>query len=232
MELNILYEDRSLVVCEKPIGVLSQKDESGKGTDMLTLLNEHFLQNGERREAFVLHRLDAAVGGVMVYAKTKEAAASLSGAIARGELDKEYFALCEGDVSSDLGQSGELCDLLFRDAKKNKSYVTDRMRKGVKEAKLAYRVLAVGSYEGETLSLVRVKLFTGRTHQIRVQFSSRGHSLVGDKRYGARQKADAIGLFSAMIGFCHPKNREYMTFSLPHPQGGAWEAVQEEGELL
>lgn len=219
MNLNVLYEDRAVIVCEKPIGVLSQADAEGKGSDMPTLLAEHFAQKGERTTAFVVHRLDAAVGGVMVFAKNQKSAAALSAEIARGGMQKEYFAVCEGDVHADLGESGEMFDYLFRDAKKNKSYVTARKRAGVKDAKLAFSVLA----SAEGVSLCRVKLFTGRTHQIRVQFASRRHPLVGDKRYGAVTSCKTLGLFSACIGFCHPTRGEFMTFSLPLPTGGVWD---------
>ncbi len=223
MKLNILYEDKYLIVCEKPVGVLSQADAEGKGSDMPTLLSDYFAEKGERAVPYVLHRLDAAVGGVMVFAKTQKSASALSQQIAQGEMQKEYFAVCGGDVEGDLGKEGELFDYLFRDAKKNKSYVTDRKRAGVKDARLSYRVIASAEQGGGALSLVRVKLGTGRTHQIRVQFASRKHPLVGDKRYGSTVAAKSTALFSASLGFCHPTKGEYMTFSLPLPQGGVWD---------
>ena len=226
MELNVIYEDKAIIVCEKPVGVLSQADAEGKGCDMPGLLSEYFAQKGERATPYVLHRLDAAVGGVMVFAKTAKSAAALSGAIARGEMQKEYFSVCEGNAENDLGKEGELFDYLFRDAKKNKSYVTDRKRAGVKDARLTYRVLATAEVGENTLSLLRVKLGTGRTHQIRVQFASRKHPLVGDKRYGSTVSAKQIALFSASIGFCHPTRGEFMTFSLPLPQGGTWDSFE------
>lgn len=223
MELNILYEDKALIVCEKPVGVLSQVDAQGKGSNMPTLLSEYFAKKGERATPYVLHRLDAAVGGVMVFAKTGKSAAALSAQIARGEMQKEYFAICQGDVEADLGKEGELFDYLFRDAKKNKSYVTDRKRAGVKDARLTYRVLSSLKTEDGLLSLVRVTLGTGRTHQIRVQFASRKHPLVGDKRYGSTVACKNVMLFSASLGFCHPTKGESMTFSLPLPAGAVWD---------
>ena len=223
MELNILYEDKAIIVCEKPVGVLSQTDAEGKGSDMPTLLLEYFVNKGERATPYVLHRLDAAVGGVMVFAKNQKSAAVLSAAIAQGKMQKEYFAICGGDVEKDLGKEGELFDYLFRDAKKNKSYVTDRKRAGVKDARLTYRVLATAKTDGGALSLCRVKLGTGRTHQIRVQFASRKHPLVGDKRYGSTVSAKNVALFSASIGFYHPTKGEFMTFSLPLPTGAVWD---------
>ena len=226
MELNVLYEDKSIIVCEKPVGVLSQADAEGKGSDMPGLLLRYFAQKGEKAGVYVLHRLDAAVGGVMVFAKTQKSAAALSAAIAGGEMQKEYLAVCQGDVTQDLGDEGELFDYLFRDAKKNKSYVTDRMRKGVKDARLTFRVLKTAEGKSGKLSLVRVKLGTGRTHQIRVQFASRKHPLVGDKRYGAIAGCQNVALFSASLGFCHPTKGDFMTFSLPKPDGGVWDLFE------
>lgn len=222
MELNILYEDKSIIVCEKPIGVLSQADAKGKGSDMPTLLAAHFAESGERAEPYVLHRLDAAVGGLMVFAKNERSAAALSAQIAHGEMQKEYFAVCGGNLQADLGDEGEMFDYLFRDAAKNKSYVTNRKRAGVKDAKLAFRVLAVAEDANGSFSLCRVKLFTGRTHQIRVQFASRKHPLAGDKRYGSTANEKSLALFSAFLAFCHPKSGEPMTFSLPLPRDGVW----------
>ena len=223
MELNILYEDKAFIVCEKPVGVLSQSDATGKGSDMPALLSAHFASRGEKATPYVLHRLDAAVGGVMVFAKNQKSAAALSSQIAQGEMQKEYFAICQGNVENDLGAEGELFDYLFRDAKKNKSYVTARKRAGVKDARLTYRVLATVETAAGTLSLLRIKLGTGRTHQIRVQFASRQHPLVGDKRYGSTVAAKTLALFSASIGFCHPIKEECMTFSLPLPTGEVWD---------
>ena len=230
MELNILYEDKAIVVCEKPVGVLSQADAEGKGSDMPTLLSLHFAEKNEKATPYVLHRLDAAVGGLMVFAKTQKSAAVLSAEIARGEMQKEYFAVCQGNVEKDLGKEAELFDYLFRDAKKNKSYVTDRKRAGVKDARLTFRELSIVEREENTLSLVRVKLGTGRTHQIRVQFASRKHPLVGDKRYGSTVAAKNLALFSASLGFHHPSSGKFMTFSLPLPTGAVWDDFAESEE--
>ena len=230
MEINILYEDKSIIVCEKPVGVLSQADAEGKGSDMPALLAEHFAKKGEKATPYVLHRLDAAVGGVMVFAKNGKSAAAISAEIAQGKMQKEYFAICQGNVESSLGKEGELFDYLFRDARKNKSYVTDRKRAGVKDAKLTFRVLSVLEKDEGALSLIRVKLGTGRTHQIRVQFASRKHPLVGDKRYGSTVAAKNVALFSASLGFHHPVSQTYMTFSLPLPQGAVWDDFSESEE--
>ena len=175
--MEILYSDRDLLVCVKPVGLDS---ESG----VPQALKEQF-----GGEIFPLHRLDQNVGGVMVYARTKSAAAALSKTIQNGEMVKEYVANVHGTPDD----TGILTDLLFKDSRKNKVFVVKKMRSGVKEAKLQYRHLGNG--------LVHVKLFTGRSHQIRVQFSSRGFPLVGDHKYGSRAKETTPMLFSCRITF-------------------------------
>ena len=175
--MELLYTDKDLVICVKPVGLDS---ESGVPQALKEQLGG---------EIFPLHRLDQNVGGVMVYARTKAAAAALSKAIQNGEMVKEYVAKVHGMPE----QSGILTDLLFKDSRKNKVFVVKKLRSGVKEAKLQYRHLGEG--------LVHIKLFTGRSHQIRVQFSSRGFPLVGDHKYGSRAKETAPLLFSCRITF-------------------------------
>ena len=189
--IEILEQTPQLVVCIKPVGVRAQ----GEGENDLPAL----LKRQLGCEIYPVHRLDQAVGGVMVFAKTAPAAAKLSQAIAGGELQKEYLAVLERSPEQ---TEGELSDLLFHDRTKNKTYVVSRQRKGVKEAKLAYRVLDVQN----GLCLVRIRLYTGRTHQIRVQFASRGMPLVGDGKYGSRKNAASPALWS---------------YALTVPMGGA-----------
>ena len=175
--MEILYSDRDLAVCVKPVG-LDSEAEVPKA-----------LQTALGGEIFPLHRLDKNVGGVMVYARTKTAAAALSKAIQNGEMVKEYVAKVHGNPPAE----GILTDLLFKDSRKNKVFVVKKARAGVKEAKLQYRHLGDG--------LIHVRLFTGRSHQIRVQFSSRGFPLVGDHKYGSRAAQTAPMLFSCRITF-------------------------------
>ena len=175
--MEILYSDRDLAVCVKPVGLDSEMDMPKALKDALG------------GEIFPLHRLDKNVGGVMVYARSKPAAAVLSKAIQNGEMIKEYVAKVHGEPPQD----GVLTDLLFKDSRKNKVFVVKKPRAGVKEAKLQYRHLGDG--------LVHVRLFTGRSHQIRVQFSSRGFPLVGDHKYGSRAEETAPMLFSCRITF-------------------------------
>lgn len=201
--MEILFEDENIIVCVKPCGILSQSDSNG-AESMISLLEEH-----TNAMVYPLHRLDKEVGGVMVYAKTKFAAATLSRNIAEHNFKKEYYALIHGTPQS---KKGEMHDLLFKDSKKNKSYVVKRERKGVKSASLEYEVVKNCVYNGEALSVVAVKLHTGRTHQIRVQFASRKCPLAGDKKYGANDSFIGIGLWSRCIGFTHPKTKEYIEF--------------------
>jgi len=203
--MKIIFEDTEIIVCIKPVGVLSQKDASGK-LNMVDLLEEHCSCT-----VFPLHRLDREVGGIMVFAKTKAAAARLSQDIANHNFKKEYIALIHGVPDK---ESGEMRDLLFKDSSKNKSFVVKRQRRGVKEALLEYEVIESFDKDGEKYSKVKVLLHTGRTHQIRVQFASRKLFLVGDRKYGAKDEFKQIGLWSYGITFNHPKNNKNMYFSV------------------
>lgn len=204
--MEILFEDSNIIVCVKPVGIISQSD-SGGGESMISML-----QNHTGGAIFPLHRLDRETGGVMVYAKTKAAAASLSRDIAERRFCKEYLAMIHGvpEKSDDT-----LCDLLFKDSRKNKSYVVSRERKGVKQAKLLYYLKDKKQIDGEWYSLVEIKLFTGRTHQIRVQFSHRKMPLAGDKKYGARDNFSELGLWSYKLEFAHPETHERLIFTSP-----------------
>ena len=203
--MNILYEDRELLVCEKPAGLISE--EGG----LPTLLRAEL----SLPELYCVHRLDRETGGLMVYAKTRRAAAELSAAIAAGKLQKEYLAVVQGQPEP----GGELRDLLYRDAAKNKSFVVKRMRKGVREALLSYRLLDTR----EGLSLLRVRLETGRSHQIRVQFASRGFPLAGDRKYGSALRDWDLALWSASLAFPHPVSREMLRFTLSPPKARPWD---------
>ena len=175
--MEILHEDKAFVVCVKPVGIDS----------------EHQLPEELKKvlggEIFPIHRLDQNVGGVMVFARTKPAAAQLSKLVQDGALVKEYVAQVHGTPP----ESGDWTDFLFKDSSKNKVFVVKKERKGVKKARLEFVTLAP--------SLVRIRLHTGRSHQIRVQFASRGFPLVGDHKYGSRDEATAPMLFSCCISF-------------------------------
>lgn len=182
--MTVLYEDKNIVACVKPVGVVSE--DNGKSGSVPSLLAGYFDGKGEDKQTYTVHRLDAAVGGVMVYARNRSAAAKLSAQIQNGSFRKEYLAVVSGVPQE---KSGIMRDLLFHDLSKNKSYVVDRMRRGVKEAELEYEVLA--TVDGK--SLVKILLHTGRTHQIRVQFASRKMPLVGDRKYGSSDKRKNVG---------------------------------------
>ncbi len=203
MALEILYRDAHILVCIKPAGVLSE--EGG----MPGLLRA---QTGVK-DILCVHRLDRAVGGLMVYAGSKEAAASLSRQFAEGAAAKQYLAVCRGDAPD----AGEMRDLLFHDASRNKSYVVKRMRKGVREAALRFETLQ----RRNGMSLVRIELLTGRSHQIRVQFASRQLPLAGDRRYGGGA-ADGPALWSHELCFRHPKSGEALSFRAPPPAELPW----------
>lgn len=205
--LSVLYRDAHMVVCVKPAGVLSQ--EAGESS-MPALLRA---QLGAEYVA-VVHRLDREVGGIMVYALSQRGAAALSRAVQERRLEKTYLAVLRGVPEE---PSGTLEDLLFHDKTRNKTYVTDRLRKGVRDASLDYTLLKAGAGH----ALVRVRLHTGRTHQIRVQFASRRLPLVGDGKYGGREPGMPLLLWSWQLTLPHPVTGEQLSFT-QEPQ---WEEL-------
>jgi 23S rRNA pseudouridine1911/1915/1917 synthase len=178
--MEILYSDKDIAVCVKSVGVDSEKE-------MPEALSAEL-----GGEFYTVHRLDLNVGGVMVYARTKKAAAELSRLIEDGKMVKEYIAAVKGEVP----ERGDWEDLLWKDSKKNKVFVVKRERGGVKRARLEFTRLACGES-----SQVLVRLHTGRSHQIRVQFASRGFPLLGDHKYGARDGRTEPMLYSCRISF-------------------------------
>jgi len=178
--MEILYTDNHIVVCVKPVGLDSEADVPRA---LCEVVGGSF---------FPVHRLDKNVGGVMVYARTKAAAAALSKAIQDGTMIKEYVAQVHGLPP----ESGDWVDLLFKDSSKNKVFVVKKERKGVKKARLEFLRLTQSDP-----ALVRIRLHTGRSHQIRVQFASRGYPLLGDHKYGARDEFTAPKLFSCKLTF-------------------------------
>ena len=187
--MEILFSDKDIVICVKPVGLDSEKDVPQALSEELG------------GEIFTLHRLDKNVGGVMIYGRTKAAAAKFSKLIQDGQLVKEYVALVHGAPP----EAGDWTDLLWKDSTKNKVFVVNRERRGVKKARLAFQTLRAGEQ-----SLVRVRLYTGRSHQIRVQFASRGFPLVGDHKYGSRDEATSPMLFSCCLTFpYHGKEQRF-----------------------
>ena len=180
--LKILFENKNAIVCVKPAGVLSQSAADGKDEiNMLRILSEHI-----GAEPQLIHRLDRCTGGIMLFSKNPKASGKLSDAVAdKDRCIKEYLAVVSGEPES---PQGELRDYLFKDARAGKSFAVSTPRKGAKEAHLTYKLLGTAIGEQGKLSLIRIRLGTGRTHQIRVQFSSRGMPVAGDGKYGSRER--------------------------------------------
>ena len=210
--MEVLYEDQAITVAVKPPNALSEQTPQKDGfADLLAKRNPDGYIG-------VIHRLDRGVGGVMVYARTPLAAARLSKAVQLHQFQKEYLALVHGEPQP---TANTLCDLLFHDRTRNKTFVVDRERRGVKEAILDYEVIRrTEDAEFGIHSLVRIRLHTGRTHQIRVQFAHRGHALLGDGKYGARDRCP-IALFCHRLAFPHPITGKPMCFEK------AWDRAKE-----
>lgn len=209
-KINILYEDNHLLVVEKPVNMPVCEDES-KDLDLLTVLKSYIKEKYQKPGNVYLglvHRLDRPVGGVMVFAKTSKAASRLSKQVAEQHLGKTYVAVVCGKTP----ESGICFDYLVKDKKKKQSYVTDK-NKG-KEARLSYRRLA---YK-DGFSLIEINLETGRSHQIRVQFSSRGFPLVGDAKYNKQHDGKtSVALFAKKLSFSHPVTKDKVSFELELP---------------
>ncbi len=207
-DIKILYEDKFITVCVKAPLILSQQDEKGSA-DLVSMLSQ---QTNVQHKC--VHRLDFGVGGTMVYAKNEVAAAKLSASIQNRSFEKEYLAVI---YDAPQEKCGVYKDLLFKDSKKNKSFVVGRVRKGVKEASLEYKLLDTKETEKGMLSLVWIKLHTGRTHQIRVQFASRKTPLYGDGKYGSKTNEKVTALWSYKTTFPHPLTRKNISFqSIPN----------------
>ena len=207
--MELIYTDRDVVVCIKPPRVLSTDEPGG-----LPELVRQALGDGNANVRTV-HRLDRVVSGLMVLARTNKSASELSRQIREGEFEKEYLAVLHG---SPRKRKGQLIDLLQRNKAERKTYVVQEPGKDVQEAILNYEVLAEkGSY-----SKVRIELVTGRTHQIRAQFSSRGMPLVGDRKYGSPEGDCEIALWSHKIAFNHPYTGKRMEFIQEPPEDHPW----------
>ncbi len=179
--MELVHTAPGFAVIRKPVGMDSE-------TDIPEALKAHL-----HTDVFPIHRLDKNVGGLMVYATSRTAAAELSRAVQDGTFIKEYLAIVHGHTPDD----GDWEDFLFKDSTKNKVFVVKKERRGVKKARLTFQTLS----GAQDTSLVRVRLYTGRTHQIRVQFASRGFPLAGDKKYGAKDEQTAPMLFSCALTF-------------------------------
>lgn len=207
--MELIYKDKDIVVCIKPQRVLSTDEPGGVPNLVREALGEH---NADVR---TVHRLDRVVGGLMVLARNAAAASELSRQVRNNEFQKEYLAVVHGRPEYD---TGKFYDLLFRDKARKMTMVANEPGKGVQPASLSYRVLA----SRDDMSMVRIQLETGRTHQIRVQFASRDLPLVGERKYSTREDNCEIALWSCKIGFCHPVSGEKMEFELEPPETYPW----------
>lgn len=205
--MEIVYRDEDILVCIKPPRVLSTDEPGG--------LPEMVRQELGIPDVRTVHRLDRVVSGLMVLALNGPAASELSRQIREGQFEKAYMAVVHGRPEE---AEGKFHDLLFRDKARKMTMVADAPGKGVLPATLGYRVL--DSRDG--YAKARIRLETGRTHQIRVQFASRGLPLVGERKYATLEDDCEIALWSCALGFFHPKTKEWMTFSKEPPESYPW----------
>ena len=207
--MEIIYLDADIVVCVKPARVLSTDEPGGVPELVRQELGD------PKADVRTVHRLDRVVSGLMVLARSAQAASELSRQIREDRFEKEYLAVVHGCPKED---SGRLTDLLLRSKPERKTYVVQAPGKGVQEAILDYQTVS----KTDDLTRVRINLITGRTHQIRAQFSSRNLPLVGDRKYSLNQDDCEIALWSHRLAFCHPTTGERMEFSLEPPDVYPW----------
>lgn len=208
----ILYQDDHILLCVKPPRVLSTDEPGGMPELVRQALGD------PAADVRTVHRLDRVVSGLMVLARSPQAASELSRQIREGEFDKEYLAVVHGAPAE---PAGRMTDLLLRDKRERKTYVVAERGKGVQEAILDYRVLACS----EGLTKVAIRLITGRTHQIRAQFSGRGLPLVGDRKYSLLEDDCEIALWSHRLSFRHPVTGEAVDFRVDPPKGYPWDSL-------
>ena len=206
--MTIVYQDGAILVCLKPAGVLSTDEPGGLPELLRRELGE------EKADIRTVHRLDRVVGGLMVLARSPESASELSRQIREERFEKEYLAVVHGDP----GESGRWRDLMFRDKARKMSFVTEIPDKGVQEAILRYKRLG----QSGDLSLVRIRLETGRTHQIRCQFAAHGFPLAGERKYSTREDPWPLALWSCRLAFVHPESGKRMEFAHFPPETEPW----------
>ena len=221
--VGIVYEDNHLLIVVKPPNMPAQADASGD-LDLLTAMKDYIAKKYQKPGAVYLglvHRLDRPVGGLMALARTSKAADRLSAQVREKSLSRQYVAAVRGEVPA---SRGELCDWLLKDERTNTVTVARPGAQGAKEARLAYEV---AGRAGE-LTLLRVKLFTGRSHQIRVQLSHAGMPIWGDARYGGGRPGEQIALWGMHLGLVHPTRRERIAFTASAPRESApWDRFGE-----
>ena len=217
--LEVIYEDNHIIVVKKQPNIPSQADKT-QDMDMLTLIKEYIKEKYNKPGNVYLglvHRLDRPVGGVMVFAKTSKAASRLSDQVREKVFKKRYLAVVDGKFES---ATGTLEDYLYKDERNNVSKVVTEEKRNAKFAKLDYEVIKYDS--NLNLSVVKINLHTGRHHQIRVQLSSRNHSIYGDQKYGTRGQGKQIALWAYELTIQHPITKEEMTFKCLPESNGTW----------
>lgn len=210
--MQIIYQDRDVLVCIKPPRVLSTDEPGGLPELVRQELN---MPDADLR---TVHRLDRVVSGLMVLARNAKSASELSRQIREDVFQKEYLAVVHGCPEEN---KGTLTDLLLRDKARKMTMVVSEPGKGVQDAVLDYEVVA----KNDCMSMVRIALKTGRTHQIRVQFASRGMPLVGERKYSTQEDDCEIALWSHKIGFYHPTDGKWMAYSLEPPERYPWDVL-------
>ena len=223
-KLNVLFEDNHIIVVEKMVNIPSQADKTGD-IDMLTIIKDYLKEKYNKPGNVYLglvHRLDRPVGGVMVFAKTSKAAGRLSEQVRVKDFQKKYLVVVNGKLEN---EKGTFEDYLLKNERANMSKVVDKKTKNAKFASLDYEVLKYN--EEINLSVVKVNLHTGRHHQIRVQFSSRDHSIYGDQKYGGRGHGKQIALWAYSLSFLHPVTKERMEFKVLPEINGTWKIIED-----
>ena len=206
--MEILYRDKAILVCQKDAGLLSTDEPGGVPEALRQLLDD------PKADLRTVHRLDRVVGGLMVLGRGAAAASELSRQIREGQFQKEYLAVVHGLTP----EEGSLRDLMWRDKTRKMSFVVQEPGKDVQEALLDYRRLGTA----KDMSLVRVRLHTGRSHQIRCQFASHGWPLAGERKYDTREDPWPLALWSCYLAFTHPESGEKLAFFLPPPEREPW----------
>lgn len=223
MDLKVLYEDNHIIVVEKPVNIPSQGDKTGD-IDMLTIIKQYIKEKYNKLGDVYLglvHRLDRPTGGVMVFARTSKAASRLSEQVRNKQMHKKYLCIVDGKMEN---QTGSMRDFLLKNEKTNTSKVVKEGTKNAKEALLDYEVVKYN--EEINMSVVKVDLHTGRHHQIRVQFASRGHSLSGDQKYGTRGRGKQLALWAYSLSFIHPTTKKELSFEDYPPITGSWKILE------
>lgn len=220
MALNIAYEDEDVIICNKLPGVLSQSDRSFE-KDLQSEILLYMKEKGEKPVAYIINRLDKPVGGLVLFAKNKKTAAFLSAMSGEHSIEKKYYAVVKGRLTD----KGEFVDYLLKDSNNNISRIVQKGTTNSKKAVLGYEALEQKNIDGETYTLVRISLHTGRHHQIRVQFSGRGFALYGDVKYNNdfnNRRGITPALFAYSLAFNNPKGAERIKVEIK-PEGKIWE---------